>query len=83
MDKSVRDTKWDGRDVLKFTVNEQNAMALLCNVMASVAYRFHNEEETPDMKLVEDTLLTILDGCGRSVNWGDMYDRFHRQGVNR
>lgn len=67
---------------LKFTQNEQNAMAIFCQLMSSVAYKFRTENEMPDHD-VEDALLDIIDGCGSAINWGDMYDRFHRCGANR
>lgn len=73
------------RDMLKFSVNEQNSMAMLCEAMAAFSYKL-SKGETEFEKLAEElanVALSVTDGCGRSVNWGSMYDRFHRQGVNR
>ena len=73
----------DHRGQLMFSVNEQNALAMLCQVMSHQAYRHKRGIELLPVTALEETTLRVLDGCGKNVNWADMYDRFHRRGANR
>lgn len=69
-------------DMLKFKASEQNALAELCQIMASVSYTFNAKHEYPDAHKLQDQVLDVADKFP-SINWGQLYDKFHRQGVNR
>lgn len=75
----MKDTK------IQFTTNEQNAMAMLVETMAKMHYRVNVNGITLTeafMQNVGDELADIADRFP-NTNWGDLYDRFHRQGVNQ
>ena len=61
-------------DRIAFKANEQNALAEVCTLMASVVHGF-------DVECVYE-LASIAERF-HLVNWGNLYDKFHRQGVNR
>jgi hypothetical protein len=63
-----------------FTVNEQNAMALLCEMMAKSAHEADASGKI-DQNAVIDSVCDTVDRFP-SVNWGNLYDKFHRQGSN-
>ena len=69
-------------DKIGFTVNEQNALALLCEMMAKAAYEADSPSCSFDVDAVIDSVAGVADKFP-SVNWGNLYDKFHRQGVNR
>lgn len=68
-------------DKIGFTVNEQNALALLCEMMARVAREADGPSGTFDVDAVADSVADVADKF-LSVNWGILYDKFHRQGKN-
>lgn len=67
-------------DTIEFTVNEQNCLALLCQMMSSFAFKAQQDPETAPN--VENELCDIVERFP-STNWGGLYDKFHRQGKNR
>lgn len=67
-------------DSIKFNANEQNCLAMLCEVMGSIAWRV-SYGGTP-LETQVDRIAEITERFP-SVNWGELYDKFHRQGVNR
>jgi hypothetical protein len=69
-------------DKIGFTYNEQNALALLCEMMAKASYNASSTGRLIDYEDMVDSVCSVADNFP-SVNWGDLYDRFHRQGVNR
>ncbi len=72
-------------DSIKFTENEQNALTIVCQTVASVVYRLRQSKgyfSSNSRDELENCLTQIAENFP-SVNWGDLYDRFHRQGVNR
>lgn len=69
-------------DKLKFSANEQNALAKLCEMMASASYKLNVQNEVPDASKLQDVVIDIADRFP-SIKWGHLYDKFHRQGVNR
>lgn len=68
-------------DRIGFKSSEQNAMADLCQLMSSVSWAVNGQGIDPSDSCVGD--LESIAQRFASVNWGDMYDKFHRQGVNR
>lgn len=73
---------------LEFSVNEQNVLAMLCEVMSSHNYRRNVRKILPvpadlmkESEQLEDSLDDIVEKFP-NTNWGDLYDRFHRQGKN-
>lgn len=66
---------------IEFNANEQNALALICEMMAKMRHEAQRDDEF-DEQAVVDSVGMIVDKFP-SINWGDLYDRFHRQGVNR
>jgi len=65
---------------INFTVSEQNCLAEVCCMMSSV-YNAARKDEASFPK-IEDTLCSIYDKFP-NTNWGELYDKFHRQGKNR
>ena len=65
---------------LAFTANQQNAMAELAQIMASVSHDVNVKRMWPEERHIAN-LASIAERFP-SINWGDMYDKFHRQGVN-
>jgi len=72
----------DDKEKIGFNVNEQNALALLCEMMAKAN---HDANSPRGEIIVYAAIESISDVVEKfpSINWGDLYDRFHRQGVNR
>ncbi len=68
-------------DRIAFKVNEQNALALLCMLMSSVSHSVLSTGKWTD----EDCAIHLFDVVHKfpNTNWGDLYDKFHRRGVNR
>jgi hypothetical protein len=64
--------------IINFTVNEQNCLAMMCSIMSGVSYKVKTEQ--PLIK-IEDELYDLVDRFP-SINWGLLYDKFHRQGAN-
>jgi hypothetical protein len=69
-------------DKIGFTYNEQNALAKLCEMMSKASYDANTSGRSIDEAAVLDAVYAVADNFP-SLNWGDLYDRFHRQGVNR
>ena len=67
-------------DKIGFTVNEQNVLALLCEMMAKASHQVSTKFEFDD-EAVTDSVCRAVDNFP-SVNWGELYDKFHRQGKN-
>lgn len=67
-------------DSINFTINEQNCLAEVCQVMSSFAYKtLTNSPDVPDIKdKLSDIVLMFP-----NTNWGGLYDKFHRQGKNK
>lgn len=69
---------------LKFTKNEQNCLAMVCQTMSTVHYK-HNVKpdsfEADDGEAWAMQLGDIVESFP-SINWGELYDKFHRQGLN-
>jgi hypothetical protein len=67
--------------MLAFTVNEQNCLALVCELLASVSHQVNEVNKEPTERHIDD-LIAIVEKFP-NTNWGDLYDRFHRQGRNQ
>lgn len=65
---------------LGFTVNEQNVLAEVCSVMQNISHSVNGQGEMPADNRLED--LAFLAERFSSIRWDDLYDRFHRSGVN-
>lgn len=70
--------------LLEFTVNEQNFLAKLMEEIATLAYKARSEAYLGD-----ELLAKVGDAIAwaavqfPSVNIGELYDKFHRQGKNQ
>lgn len=64
---------------IEFSVREQNCLAEVCCIMSSVSHSYHNGYAITT-KTIEQ-LEEVVDRF--EVNWGELYDKFHRQGKNR
>lgn len=69
-------------DKISFTSNEQNALAQLCEMLAKASYDANTSGRSIDDAAVLDTVYAVAE-IFHAVNWGNLYDKFHRQGVNR
>jgi hypothetical protein len=67
-------------DRIGFTANEQNALALLCEMMSRAAYESRNGDNFDETAII-DSVARIADSFVR-VRWDELYDKFHRQGKN-
>lgn len=67
-------------DCIEFTVSEQNALAYLCERLSSISHTVHSVGSQPSERQIDD-LLEVVDRF-ESINWSDLYDRFHRSGKN-
>jgi len=65
---------------IKFTGNEQNCLAMLCEVMAAIHHQVNMQRDPPSTASVQD-IASVVERFPHT-NWGDLYDKFHRQGVN-
>ena len=65
---------------IEFSVNEQNALAELCIVMAAIQRKV-NFEQMPTQEQIENIALIVEKFS--NVNWPGLYDKFHRQGKNK
>lgn len=66
---------------LEFTLNEQNCLSLLCQAMSAASHQLNGRGKSllgAHVEAIEDVLERFP-----NINWGDLYDRFHRQGLNR
>lgn len=74
---------------LDFTVNEQNCLAELCSVISTMKHFYHIRlDDLNTLDSYQDFAETTIDRledmfeCFPSINWGELYDKFHRQGKN-
>ena len=67
---------------IEFTVNEQNCLALLCEIMSTASYHSLQNPYEESIPGVENQLIMLFDKFP-NTNWGTLYDKFHRQGKNR
>jgi hypothetical protein len=66
---------------IQFSEREQNALAMICEMMSHAKHESRLGDDF-DTDAVVDSVARVLDSF-LSVRWDDLYDRFHRQGVNR
>lgn len=66
---------------ITFTVNEQNCLAMLCEIMSAASYAAKQSGVNLPLK-TENDLFDLFDRFP-NINWGMLYDKFHRQGKNR
>jgi hypothetical protein len=64
---------------LQFTTNEQNCLAMVCEIMSSIDYLVSTGTVPGETEV--DQLIAIVEKFP-NTNWNDLYDRFHRQGAN-
>jgi len=69
---------------LKFTVNEQNCLAMVCQLLSSVHYKHNVNPDSFEANDGDAWAMQLGDIVETfpNTNWGDLYDRFHRQGKN-
>ena len=65
---------------MNFTINEQNCLAELCTVMSSISHTVNTKGIEPTPNQIYD--LAMLVEKFPNISWGDLYDKFHRQGKN-
>lgn len=76
-------------DKLEFTANEQNCLAELCSIVSTLQYFYHKDVNSLNgLDSYQDFAKTTIDKledlfeCFPNTNWGELYDKFHRQGKN-
>mgnify|MGYP006908394326 CR=1 FL=1 len=67
---------------LEFTTDEQNCLARLTEIMSSIHYAVNVKGEYPQQENFNERLIDLAERFP-NTNWGNLYDRFHRQGKNR
>ena len=69
------------REGIEFTINEQNCLALVCETMAKLHHAVNTLDRMPNDDEF-DELTSVVENFP-NINWGNLYDKFHRQGKNR
>jgi len=59
---------------------QQTALAEVCSLVATPAYRIRNGE-MPDMEKLGDGVVDHLERFHK-IDWNDLYDKLHRSGAN-